>query len=203
MIWKQPLRWILQKLEKSCIQVKAWNLMLCLWKWACVMIQASTPFARSLMAHSFACHQVRLGTLAPKFSISSRQEDVSIQREERLKEQRGRELLNKAEAGRLWGLCSVWNSCLWGVLLVFLVICLVVRLESYAVAVVLCLGAGCLCCCTCQISLASFLFFDAKSDGAREVAKHLSKANRSMSTTNSHGSSGSSSFFLSVFLSWP
>ena len=57
----------------------------------------------------------------------------------------------------------------------FLVICFVVPLESYAVAVVLCLGAGCLCCCTCQISFASIAFFGAKGDGARKVVKDPSQ----------------------------
>ena len=101
------------------------------------------------------------------------EEEVSIQREERLKEQRIRELLKKA----WWttrGPFIKSNSCLWGAVLVFLVICLVVRLESYAVAVALCLAAGCLCCCTGQISFASLLFFAMKSKGARKVADDLS-----------------------------
>ena len=100
------------------------------------------------------------------------QEDASIQREERLKEQRIRELQKKA----LWTAIGPFfkvNSCLWGAMLVFLVICLVVRLESYAVAVALCLGAGCLCCCTSQITFASSVFFAVKSRGARKVAEDL------------------------------
>ena len=101
------------------------------------------------------------------------QEDVSIEREERLKEQRNLELKNKA-FWAAWRPFLRLNSCLWGILLVFLVICLVVRLESYAVAVVLGLGAGCLCCCTGQISFASVEFFGWKDDGAKEVAKDLS-----------------------------
>ena len=100
------------------------------------------------------------------------QEDVSIEREDRLKEQRTRELVKKANWSFLGPFFRL-NSCLWGVVLVFLVICLVVRLESYAVAVALCLGAGCLCCCTCQISLASLQFFTAKSDGAERVVSDL------------------------------
>ena len=100
------------------------------------------------------------------------QEDVSIQREERLQEQRNRELLKKAKWAA-WGPFFRLNSCLWGVVLVFLVICLVVRLESYAVAVALGLGAGCLCCCTTQISVASLAFFDKKQTGARKVANDL------------------------------
>ena len=102
------------------------------------------------------------------------EEDVSIQREKRLKEQRIRELLKKA----IWtplGPFIKWNSCLWGVLLVFVVICLVVRLESYAIAVVLCLGAGCLCCCSCLSSWASFAYFRRKAVGAERVAKKLSQ----------------------------
>ena len=102
------------------------------------------------------------------------QEDVSIQREQRLKRQRNRELLNKAEWAT-WGPFIKLNSCLWGTLLVFLVICLVVRLESYAIAVALCLGAGCLCCCSCHISVASILPFGQKFQGAERVAKHLSR----------------------------
>ena len=100
------------------------------------------------------------------------QENVSIQREERLQEQRIRELLKKVKWAAVGPFFRL-NSCLWGAVLVFLVICLVVRLESYAVAVVLCLGAGCLCCCTGQISVASSVFFAPKSRGAREVAKDL------------------------------
>ena len=100
------------------------------------------------------------------------QEDVSIQREERLKEQRNRELANKVKWALVGPLLKL-NSCVWGVVLVFLVICLVVRLESYAVAVALGLGAGCLCCCSCQISLASIAFFAPKSRGARDVAEDL------------------------------
>ena len=101
-------------------------------------------------------------------------EDASIQREKRLKEQQIRDLAKKAwwaTAGPFFRL----NSCLWGVVLVFLVICLVVRLESYAVAVALCLGAGCLCCCAGQISWASLLFFAPKSRGADKVAKDLTR----------------------------
>ena len=100
------------------------------------------------------------------------QEEVSIQREERMKEQRNRKLQKKA----LWAALGPFfrlNSCLWGVVLVFLVICLVVRLESYAVAVALCLGAGCLCCCTGQISWASLQFFAPKARGAKKVANDL------------------------------
>ena len=104
------------------------------------------------------------------------QEDVSIKREERLKEQRKRELLKKA-IWTLWGPFFKLNSCLWGILLVFVVICLVVPLESYAVAVVLCLGAGCLCCCTGQISWASLCFFGQKFVGATEVANDLNGQN--------------------------
>ena len=100
------------------------------------------------------------------------QEDASIQREERLKEQRNWELRKKAYWAT-WGPFIKSNSCLWGAVLVFLVICLVVPLESYAVAVALGLGAGCLCCCTTQISLASAAFFEAKSRGARDVAEDL------------------------------
>ena len=99
-------------------------------------------------------------------------ENVSIQREERLQEQRNRELLKKAKWAA-WGPFFRLNSCLWGVVLVFLVICLVVRLESYAVAVALGLGAGCLCCCTTQISVASLAFFDKKQTGAKKVANDL------------------------------
>ena len=102
------------------------------------------------------------------------QEDVSIQREERLKEQRIRELGIKANWAAL-GPCLKLNSCLWGAMLLFLVICLVVRLESYAVAVVLCLGAGCLCCCTSQMSFASIPFFGSKYNGANKVARDLSQ----------------------------
>ena len=83
-------------------------------------------------------------------------ENVSIEREGRLKEQRTRELVKKA-FWAAWGPFFRLNSCLWGVVLVFLVICLVVPLESYAVAVALGLGAGCLCCCTTQISVANDL----------------------------------------------
>ena len=100
------------------------------------------------------------------------EEDVSIQREERLQEQRIQELQNKA----FWATFGPFfrlNSCLWGVFLVFLVICFVVPLESYAVAVALCLGAGCLCCCTSQISFASALFFARKLKGAERVADDL------------------------------
>ena len=100
------------------------------------------------------------------------QEEVSIQREERLQEQRNRELGKKANWAA-WGPLFRLNSCLWGVVLVFLVICLVVRLESYAVAVALGLGAGCLC-CTGQISLASLVFFGWKQDGAQKVVNDLS-----------------------------
>ena len=100
------------------------------------------------------------------------QEDVSIQREKRLQKQRIQELQNEASRAN-WGPCIKLNSRLWGSVLVFVVICLVVRLESYAVAVVLCLGAGCLCCCTSHISVASFLFFEMKSAGANEVAAEL------------------------------
>ena len=99
-------------------------------------------------------------------------EDVSIRREERLKEKRTREVVNKA-GWAASGPFIVWNSCLWGVVLVFVVICLVVRLESYAVAVALCLAAGCLWCCTYQISFASLVFFQMKSRGAKRVAKNL------------------------------
>ena len=102
------------------------------------------------------------------------QEYDSIEREQRLKLQRNRELQKKA----LWTAIGPFfkvNSCLWGILLVFLVICLVVRLESYAVAVVLCLGAGCLCCCTCQISVASLWFFNRKAVGADKAVEDLSQ----------------------------
>jgi len=102
-----------------------------------------------------------------------KEEEVSIQREERLKEQRIRELVKKAKWAA-WGPFITLNSCLWGVFLVFLVICLVLRLESYAVAVALGLGAGCLCCCTSQISYASALYFVSKFQGADNVAKDLS-----------------------------
>ena len=101
-------------------------------------------------------------------------EEVSVQREQRLLEQRIRELKNKAEWSAIGPLFRL-NVCLWGVLLVFLVICLVVPLESYAVAVVLCLGAGCLCCCTCQSSFASLAFFGAKARGAEKVVGDLSQ----------------------------
>ena len=101
------------------------------------------------------------------------EEDVSIQREERLKEQRNRELKNEAYWAAMGPFFKL-NSCLWGAMLVFLVICLVVRLENYAVAVVLCLGAGCLCCCTGQISWTSIRFFMMKLRGARDVANDLS-----------------------------
>ena len=100
------------------------------------------------------------------------QEDVSIQREERLKEQRIRELKNKAWWALIWPFFK-FNCCLWGAVLVFLVICLIVPLESYAVAVALCLGAGCLCCCAGQISWASLVFFAKKNRGAKRVAKDL------------------------------
>ena len=99
-------------------------------------------------------------------------EDASVQREKRLERQRIRELRNKAKWA-VFGPFFKWNSCLWGVVLVLLVVCLVVPLESYAVALVLCLGAGCLCCCTCQISFFSAEFFGAKQDGAKRVAKDL------------------------------
>ena len=101
-------------------------------------------------------------------------EEVSVHREQRLLEQRIREFKNKA----FWSAVGPFfrlNACLWGVLLVFLVICLVVPLESYAVAVALCLGAGCLCCCTCQSSFASIGFFGAKAAGAEKVAEDLSQ----------------------------
>ena len=101
-------------------------------------------------------------------------EEVSVHREQRLLEQRIRELKNKAFWSAFGPLFRL-NVCLWGVLLVFLVICLVVPLESYAVAVVLCLGAGCLCCCTCQISFFSMLFFGTKGAGAEKVARDLSQ----------------------------
>ena len=101
-------------------------------------------------------------------------EDVSVQREQRLQEQRIRELKNKAKWAAT-GPFLKWNSCLWCVFLVFVVICLVVRLESYAVAVVLGLGAGCLCCCTCQISVASASFFSNQHAGAERVAEDLSQ----------------------------
>ena len=58
-------------------------------------------------------------------------EDVSVQREQRLEEPRIRELVNKAKWA-VFGPFLKWNSCLWGVLLVFLVICLIVPLESVA-----------------------------------------------------------------------
>ena len=99
-------------------------------------------------------------------------EKDSIRREERLKEQRARELQKKAYWAALGPFMKL-NSCLWGVVLVFLVICLVVRLESYAVAVALCLGAGCLCCCTTQISFASLLFFEKKLVGGERVVNDL------------------------------
>ena len=102
------------------------------------------------------------------------EEDVSIQRERRLKEQRNRELRKKSTWAFIGPLFR-WNSCLWVSVLLFLVICLVVRLESYAVAVVLCLGAGCLFCCTGQISFASIVFFGTKSNGAERVARDLSQ----------------------------
>ena len=101
-------------------------------------------------------------------------EEVSVRKEQRLLEQRIRELKNKAFWSTIGPLFRL-NVCLWGVLLVFLVICFVVPLESYAVAVVLCLGAGCLCCCTCQSSFASLLFFMAKLEGAEKVVKDLSQ----------------------------
>ena len=104
MIWKQPLRWIPQKVEVSCIQVKAWNLMVCLWK--------------------------NFGTEDQNFI---EKEDVSAQREQRLEEQRIRELAKKA-FWAAWGPFMTWNSCFWGVLLVLLVICLIVSQESYAIA---------------------------------------------------------------------
>ena len=61
--WFESSRWgeFLQRVPVSFIQAKTClSLMVCLWvwKWACVMIQASTPFARSLMAHSFS-HVIR------------------------------------------------------------------------------------------------------------------------------------------------
>ena len=52
-----------------------------------------------------------------------KKEDVSIQRDQRLEKQRIRELADKA-FWAAWGLFMTWNSCLWGVLLVLLVICL-------------------------------------------------------------------------------
>ena len=113
------------------------------------------------------------GNLASEVQHFIEHEEVSIQREERLKGQRARELQNKANWASI-GPFFRWNACLWGAVLVFLVICFVVRLESYAVAVVLCLGAGCLCCCTCQISLASLQFFANKIHGAQIAAVNLS-----------------------------
>ena len=113
------------------------------------------------------------GNFASEVQHFMEQENVSIQREERLKEQRNRDLGKKAYWAA-WGPFIRLNSCLWGVVLLFLVMCLVVRLESYAVAVALCLGAGCLCCCTGQISYASIMFFAPKSDGAQRVAADLS-----------------------------
>ena len=104
MIWKQPLRRIPQKVEVSCIQVKAWNLMVCLWK--------------------------NFDTEDQNFI---EKKDVSAQREQRLKEQRIQELAKKA-FWAAWGPFIKWNSCFWGVLLVLLVICLIVSLESYAIA---------------------------------------------------------------------
>ena len=82
------------------------------------------------------------------------EEEVSIQREQRLQEHRAQELEKKA-FWTLWGPYLKLISCLWGTMLVFVVICLVVRLESYAVAVALCLGAGCLWFCASEISWAS------------------------------------------------
>ena len=96
------------------------------------------------------------------------QEDVSIQREKRLKEQRTQELLKKGIRPAFGPIIKL-NSCLSGTLLVFLVICLFVPLESYAVAVALGLGAGCLCCCTCLISLVSSLVLSNKSVGAEKA----------------------------------
>jgi len=101
------------------------------------------------------------------------EEDVSIEREQKLKWQRIRELQKKANWAT-WGPFFKLNSCLWGILLVFLVMCLVVRLESYAVAVALCLAAGCLCCCAGQISWASVAVFGAKQDGADRAVEDLS-----------------------------
>ena len=101
-------------------------------------------------------------------------EDASIRREYRLRGKRIQELLNKARWA-LWGPFIKLNSCLWGVVLVFVVICLRVPLESYAVAAALCLGAGCLCCCTSQISFFSIAFFGMKGEGARKVADDLSQ----------------------------
>ena len=101
-------------------------------------------------------------------------EEVSVRKEQRLLEQRMREFKNKAFWSTIGPFLKL-NVCLWGVLLACLVICLVVPLESYAVAVALCLGAGCLCCCTCQSSFASILFFGAKLDGARNVVEDLSQ----------------------------
>ena len=112
------------------------------------------------------------GNFGTEVETFIKEEEDSIRREQRLKEQRNRELLKKAKWAA-WGPFFRLNSCLWGVVLVFLVICLVVRLESYAVAVALGVGAGCLCCCTTQISVASLAYFDKKQTGAKKVANDL------------------------------
>ena len=78
-------------------------------------------------------------------------EEISIQAEQRLRKRQFDELENK----RWWAAEWPWfkgNLCLWGGLLVFLVVCITVPLERVELAGVLCLGAGCLSCCTCTIS---------------------------------------------------
>ena len=102
-------------------------------------------------------------------------EDVLVQREQRLKKQRMRELVEKAEWAA-WRPFLTKISCVWGVSLVLLVICLTVPLESYAIALLLCLGAGCLCCCASQISFWwLLLLMGAKYNGANQVIQDLNQ----------------------------
>ena len=83
--------------------------MVRLWKWACVMIQASAAFARSLLAHSFTCHQVRLETLAPKFRILSRRK-TSQYKESKGWKSSGSGSLQTRRSGRLGGFS--WHGTL-------------------------------------------------------------------------------------------
>ena len=159
--WFESSRWgkFLKRSKCPLSRQKHGSLMVCLWvwKWACVMIQASAAICEEFAGTQLCMSSGAFGNFCTEVrDISSREEDVSILREQRLKWAAGPGASKQGVVGDLLGLCWNWTLafgaqcwCSWWFASLF-------QLESYAVAVVLCLGAGCLCCCTGQISFASF-----------------------------------------------
>ena len=88
------------------------------------------------------------GTQAQNFLAD---EEVAVEREQRLQTGRTVWLQNKA----MWAMWRLFrlNLCIWSLLLVLLVVCIIVPTESYAIALLLGFGGGCLCCCTSNFSL--------------------------------------------------